>query len=62
MPAILQFLPHQDVIEPTDLPAMAAALDDLVERLKLSDDGSAKAATIIDLSRAGKRDANWLRA
>jgi len=52
-------------MEPTDLTVMAAALDDLVERLKLSDDASARAVIatgIIDPSRAGERDANWLRA
>lgn len=44
MPTILGFLPAQDLSEPTDLAAMAAALDDLLERLELDDDGSTGAA------------------
>ena len=37
MPIILQFLPEQDLPEPTDLTGMAAALEDLLERLKLGE-------------------------
>ena len=37
MAIILQFLPDQDRMEPQDLPAMAAALNDVLERLERED-------------------------
>lgn len=38
MATILRFLPDQDLSEPQDLPAMAAALDDILERLEREGD------------------------
>lgn len=63
MATILEFLPDQAPLEPQDLAAMAAALDDILERLKLRDDGSARTfiATRIDLARTGDRQAERLR-
>jgi hypothetical protein len=65
MTTILPFLrPGEDAFDPKDVAAMAAALDDVCQILKLNGDGSARetiAVRIIDLAKAGMRDPKSLR-
>ena len=65
MATILPFLrTGENVFDPKDLTAMSTALEDVCEILKLNGDSSARqtvAVRIIDLAKAGERNANRLR-
>ena len=64
MAAILPFVRDKNVFEPKDIDAMSTALEEISERLELRDDSSARAimaTRIVDLARAGERDATRLR-
>jgi hypothetical protein len=64
MATILPFIGDQNLFEPKDIAAMSSALEAVMERLELGQDGDARAimaTRIVDLARAGERNSGRLR-